>query len=238
MRELLQERGFWIVSLLCFLGMAAGFPFHGMEAPLAAGSFLMYCKTALGAQAMLFLLPVAAVLPMGACYVREASSGYLKFYITRIDRTVYIKRKLLQVFAGGFLPFFLAGLWMCAAAFLFIYPLELRGSVDWDEAREVFRMLLRVSLTGGILSTLSGIFAALFRNYYMAYGLPFVCYYMLVILKERYLPEFYAMYPAEWIAVQQDWGTDKSGIWMFYLFLTAALTLSHGLLLQRRLTEI
>ncbi len=238
MKELIREKGLWAAALLCLGGLAAGFPFYQMEAPLAPGSFLDFCQAALQGQVLLFLVPVAGVLPMGAAFVRESSSGFLKLYLTRTDRMEYMKRKTVQVYMGGFLPFFLAGVWMLALAFLLVYPLELKGSVDGGKLWEVAGVLLRVSLAGGIAAGAAGIFAAVFMNYYMAYGLPFVCYYLLVILKERYFAGMYAMYPAEWVAAEQDWGTDGSGIWVFLGVFSAVVMLLHGLALYVRLREV
>ena len=238
MKELLRERGFWAAALLCFLGMALGFPVYEICVPLSQGSFLKFYQTSLNSRTVLFLIPIAASLPAGAVYVRESSCGFLKLYISRISRMDYIKRKMLQTYAGGFLPLFLSGIFGLLICFLFLYPLELQGSVSWEAVRENLLLLLRISLTGGIAAELAGIFAAFFQNYYMAYGLPFVSYYLLIILKDRYLPKMYAMYPKEWIVCEQNWGTDGGGIWIFFLAFSLAVLLCHGLLLYYRLKEI
>ena len=218
MKELLKEKALWISTMICFAALLAAFPFYEIKLPLGTGSFVKMYNTALDSQIVLFLLPIAAVLPMGAVYVKESSSGFLRLYITRISLMEYIRRKILQIYASGFLPFFLAGGVALLFSFLLIYPVELQGEAPWEEIWKSCRFLLRISLTGGILAQISGIFAALFRNYYMAYGLPFVCYYMLVILKERYFTDMYAMYPAEWLKCEQDWGADSLGIWVFFAF--------------------
>lgn len=238
MKELLKEKALWISTMICFAALLAAFPFYEIKLPLGTGSFVKMYNTALDSQIVLFLLPIAAVLPMGAVYVKESSSGFLRLYITRISLMEYIRRKILQIYASGFLPFFLAGGVALLFSFLLIYPVELQGEAPWEEIWKSCRFLLRISLTGGILAQISGIFAALFRNYYMAYGLPFVCYYMLVILKERYFTDMYAMYPAEWLKCEQDWGADSLGIWVFFAFFSAAVLLFHGLLLYNRLREI
>lgn len=238
MKELLREKSFWAAAAVCFLGMVAGFPFYQIEIPLNSGSFLKFYQTALKEQMMLFLIPIAAVLSPGASYVRESSSGFLKFYMTRTNRIDYVKKKTVWIYGGGFLPFFLAGTLGFFLCFLFLYPLELKGSISLEETGEVLEILLRISFTGGILAELSGIFAAAFRNYYMAYGLPFVIYYMMIILKERYLPKLYALYPGEWIVCKENWGTKSDGIWVFFLAFSLVVMLIHSLILYWRLKEI
>ena len=107
--------------------------------------------------------------------------------------------------------------------------------------RELFNaalLLFRICLVGGIVAQMAGIFAVVFQNFYMAYGLPFVCYYLLVIVKERYLPEMYALYPGEWVAFREYWGADKSGIWWMLVLCSLALWGVHGILLYRRLKDI
>lgn len=238
MKELLKEKGLWASSLLCLAALLAGFPFYQIKIPLEGGSFVKMYHTALDTQTVLFLIPIASVLPVGAVYVRESSTKFLRCYITRISRMEYIRKKTLQIYAGGFLPFFIAGFLGLLLCFLAVYPLELQGDIPWEGIWEELHFLLRICLTGGILAEVSGIFAAMFCNYYMAYGLPFVCYYMLIILKERYFTEMYAMYPAEWIKCQQDWGMDSFGIWVFLATFSLTAMLLHGLLLYGRLKEI
>ncbi len=238
MGEIGKEKNLWLLSAFCLAAMIIALPFSKIKPPLGAGTFLQYYQTALSSQGILFLIPIVSVLPAGAVYVKESSNGFLKLYITRISRMDYIKRKVFLTYAGGFLPFFTAG----AAAFLFcffaFYPLELKGVIEKEGVWEVLFLLFRICFTGGIMAEISGIFAAAFRNYYMAYGLPFVCYYLLIILKDRYLPDLYAMYPGEWVVPKQDWGTDGMGIWVFFLVFSAAVCLLHGLLLHHRLKEI
>lgn len=238
MRELLREKGLQWAILLCFLIIVSGFPFYELEIPLNSGSFVSLYQKTLKTQTLLFFIPIVSVLPLGASYVRESASGFLKSYIVRINRIEYVKRKTVGTFTGGFLPFFVGGILSLFLCFLLLYPLELRGSVPWETVLESVKMLLRISFVGGILAELSGIFAVIFQNYYMAYGLPFVCYYLLIILKERYLPNMYAMYPREWIVCQQNWGLENIGIWFFLFVFLGAVMLLHSLLLYGKLREI
>lgn len=238
MGEIGKEKGLWLLSVFCFGAMAFAVPFSKLEPPLAAGCFLQNYITALSSRGILFLIPVIAALPAGAFYVRESAGGFLRFYIARINRMDYIKRKVLLVYAGGFLPFFGAGVFLFLFCFFVFYPMELRGVIEKERIWEALFLLLRICFVGGIMAETAGIFAAVFRNYYMAYGLPFVCYYLLIIIKDRYLPGFYAMDPGEWIDPKRYWGADGMGIWIFFLVFSAAACLLHGLLLYYRLREI
>ena len=72
----------------------------------------------------------------------------------------------------------------------------------------------------------------------MAYGLPFVCFYLLIILKDRYLQDLYVIDPKEWILTENYWGAGGNGIWVFFLVSSVFFCLLHGLLLGYRLREI
>ena len=48
-------------------------------------------------------------------------------------------------------------------------------------------------------------FAALTNSRYMAYASPFVPYYLLIILRERYFPNFFVLYPKEWLNPRRQW---------------------------------
>ncbi len=238
MGELFREKTLWAASAVCCLAIAAGILFSNIKLPLAAGSFIKLYEASLRSQAVLFLIPIASVLSQGAVYVKEISNGFIKFYIMRISRMDYIKRKTVLIYAGGFFSFFFAGIFVFLLAFFCLYPLEVKGAMDWEGLKKAAFCLLRICLAGGLLSEISGVFSVLFRNYYMAYGLPFVCYYFLIILKERYLPGMYAMDPAEWIAAESNWGTNGWGIWAFFFLFSAVAACLHGLLLYVRLKEI
>lgn len=237
-KELLRDRGLWIAALVAVIGMITGIPFYEMDFPLETGSFIDYFQTAISSKQLFFLIPVVSVLPLGAVYIRDRASSFIKLYIVKISRQDYIRRKVLQIYASGFFVFLFSGGLVLIFCFLFLFPLESKGEWQGEKFTEALKMLLRIALVGGILAEISGIFAGMFQNYYMAYGLPFVCYYILIILKERYLSEMYSMYPVEWIKCEQDWGNNGNGIWFFLLLLSGMTVLLDGLILHYRLREI
>ena len=238
MGELMREKSIWASSAACLAAFILGVPFQLVEPPLETGMFLKLYEQALSTQLVLFCIPVVSVLPVGAVFVKEAQNGFIRFYITRIGRIEYIRRKTAQVYVGGVIVVLTAGAVFLAGCFLFLYPLELVGGISMGELFNAALLLFRICLVGGIVAQMAGIFAVVFQNFYMAYGLPFVCYYLLVIVKERYLPEMYALYPGEWVAFREYWGADKSGIWWTLVLCSLALWGVHGILLYRRLKDI
>lgn len=238
MKELLWKKGIWAASAVVFLAMFSGIPMGKLWPPLPAGSVFSYYKAALQSQMVIFIIPAAGVLPAGAVFIQEKKSGFLKLYSIRINREEYVRRKLWQIYVGGFFPFLTAGLLFFLVCFFLIYPRELVGGLDREAAGDCFFLMLRICLLGGIMGEIAGSLSAIFVNYYMAYGLPFVCYYMLIILKDRYLPDMYAMDPQEWVACERHWGESGNGIWMFLLAFTAASVLLCGILTYQRLKEI
>lgn len=233
-----MEKAIWILTVVCFVAMLASFPFSKVARPLAAGSFLEFYQDALRSRFVLFALPIASVLPAGGAYVREALGGFLRLYCVRVSRMEYIRRKTVQLYVSGVAPFLLSGLAFLFCNFLCIYPIEVKGNMNLEVFAQSILLLLRICLTGGLLALFSGIFAALFQNFYMAYGLPFVCFYLFMIIRERYLPGLYALCPEEWIACECYWGEDGSGIYLFFIAFTAAAAQLHGLMLCRRLKEV
>ena len=85
-KELIRDRGLWIAVLVTAIGMLTGIPFYEMEFPLETGSVIGYFQTAVSSKQLFFLMPVVSVLPLGAVYIRDRASGFLKLYITRTSR--------------------------------------------------------------------------------------------------------------------------------------------------------
>ena len=205
------------------------------------GSAFLSDKIAIGNRTICFLLSECSGFAdfgiLAACCCGASDGGgvcpgsfrrFLKLYLARISRSEYIRRKTIQIYVSGLLTFFAAGVILLICCFLFLYPLEVKGDFPIESFLDAGAMLLRICLVGGMLAEISGIFAVLFQNYYMAYGLPFVCYYLLIILKERYLPKLYCLYPVEWIQAEQFWGSDGTGLWIFLAVVSAAVMSLHS----------
>ena len=73
----------------------------------------------------------------------------------------------------------------------------------------------------------------------MAYASPFVFYYVLIILHDRYLKDIYILNPREWISPTDTlwvWGIWGSVLWMAELIFLVTVVLS--ILMYPRIEEI
>lgn len=238
MRYLRLDKNTAAGLFLTIAGILFGTPFYELKIPLQAGSFYILFQKGLTGNIMEFLLPVAAVISGGGIFLHEYESGFLKFSISRTGRMVYIREKTILSCFKTVVTLLAGGLLVLVVYFLYLFPMELKQSIDVEKILETLYTLLRLSLTGGIIAGLSGIFGGLFLNYYMSYGIPFVCYYMLIILKDRYMTKFYSLYPPEWIYPKHYWGKENAGIWYFLITVQVMVILLYSLILHFRLKEI
>ena len=92
-------------------------------------------------------------------------------------------------------------------------------------------------LSGALWSLVGGLFATLTMSKYMAYASPFIFYYVLVILSQRYFSEIYVLNPQEWLNPSPLW---NAGIWGAVLLvseLIILLAVLYGILIQRRIQD-
>ena len=92
--------------------------------------------------------------------------------------------------------------------------------------------------TGAFLSVLGMTFATLTNSKYMAYASPFVLYYVLIILYERYFDALYVLYPKEWLNPSDAWMWGDTGVALLMLELIIIVALCFGTAAKRRLAQI
>ena len=92
-------------------------------------------------------------------------------------------------------------------------------------------------LSGALWSLVGGLFATLTMSKYMAYASPFIFYYVLIILSQRYFTDIYVLNPQEWLNPSELW---NAGIWGAALLVSELILLiavAYGLLMQRRIRD-
>ena len=72
-------------------------------------------------------------------------------------------------------------------------------------------------------------------NRYMAYASPFILYYVLIILVERYFPRLYVLYPKAWLFPSRNWMFGAWGVVILLAEFSALLAFWFAFLAGRRL---
>ena len=81
-------------------------------------------------------------------------------------------------------------------------------------------------------------FAALTNSKYMAYASPFVLFYLLIILYERYFDKLFVLYPREWLNPSPRWMFGKIGVAVLLVEFSLLMALAFAFAAKRRLERI
>jgi uncharacterized protein YceK len=186
-------------------------------------------------------LPILCALPFTTVFVDDIKSGFIKQYLPRAGVKPYIKGKLIACgFSGGLALLFGIMLAYGLSALVFI-PMELALTPE-ETAQPYFAQLLMTAVTlffSGAFWSLAGfMFAALTMNRYMAYASPFILYYVLIILNERYFNDLYVLYPKEWLFPSDTWVMGGFGVILLLAELSAAVCLGFAIVAERRLSNV
>ena len=228
-----------VVDAFRQVGDAPGFP------RLLAGDFHHHLMMeALSSEAMTMALPILAALPFTSAVVDDIKSGFVKEYLPRTTLTGYwVGRAVACVLSGG-LALVLGMLAAYIAAALLFTPMEAAptGFSGGAELSVYMAQLgekgLLLFCSGGLWAMVGMLFAALTESRYMAYASPFVFYYVLIILYERYFDKLFILYPKEWVTPSGKWEFGSTGAALFVAELTVIAALCFGKVVQRRLAQV
>lgn len=205
---------------------------------LPAGFHAKLILDALTSDDVTLALPVLCTLPFTTAFVDDIKSGYIKEYLPRCGVGDYIRGKLIACGVSGGLTLAAGVFAAYALSALVFLPMELvpdpKAAIVPYFAQICTKALI-VFLTGAFWSLTGFTLASLTMSKYMAYASPFVLYYVLIILHERYFEDFYVLYPKEWLAQTQVWVLDYYGIVVLLLALSAVMCLIFIIAARRRL---
>jgi hypothetical protein len=200
-----------------------------------------FIANAIVSDAMTLALPVIAALPFTASLVNDMKSGFIRSYLHRTSRKNYLAGKCAacglsggSVLALGILVSDI----LSAAAFI---PLE--DPVSKEAAATLFyadlvKRIVLIFLSGAFWSLCGLTLAALTGSKYMAYASPFIIYYLLIILHERYFDKIYVLYPKEWIGPSARWMLGDWGVILLLLGLIAAAGAAFFFAAGRRISQL
>lgn len=197
--------------------------------------------TALSSDTIIMIFPIVSALPFTASYIDDIKSGFVKEYLPRIGRADYIKGKLIACIISGGTVFMAGVLLAYGIAALIFSPMEAALAADMEDPQYLLQMIRQCSLyfCSGAFWSLTGItLSAVTGSKYMAYASPFIIYYVLIILCERYFKALYILYPKEWLSPSEYWPLGNWSVVLWVLELSALCSLYFYLIAKRRLTKL
>ena len=202
------------------------------------GSFVL---EAVRSDTIVFCLPIVSALPFAACFVDDVKNGFIKLYIHRAGRRGYILGRSLGCVVSGGLAVALGLLLAYGAAALVFLPMEAAPLPDAESPgyfRELLSVCWRFFLSGGLWALAGLALSSLMESRYIAYGAPFILYYVLIILHERYFDRLYILYPKEWLTPGEAWVLGAWSVTPLLLELMAILTMIFGCAVRKRVSEL
>ncbi|MCD7883209.1 MAG: hypothetical protein LUI87_05835 [Lachnospiraceae bacterium] len=238
--RMLHEKKFYLAVLLSVTAIIAGtaWPETKKDVPLASGTFLELLNNSLQSQTVLFILPLAAVLPCGEKYLREKDSHFLRFLIIRRNKVVYCLDKVVTTALSGAIVWFLGAFFAGLFFFLLFFSREALWNWPMSTIFTLFATLGRILLSASSLASLSAVAGVLGGSVYLAFGVPFLLWYACIILRERYFETLYCIDPTEWITAENNWGNNQTGLWILLLLLALFCAALHWIVLDWKLREI
>lgn len=196
---------------------------------------------ALASDAMTLALPIIAALPFTSSFIDDIKSGFVKEYLPRTTKSSYLLGKIFGSLVSGGLSVSLGVLLGYLVAALVFSPME-AALEPGAAARPYFEELMGKALlffcSGAFWSLVGLTLATLTNSKYMAYASPFVLYYVLIILYERYFDTLYVLYPKEWTNPSAFWMWGNAGVMLLLLELSIISGLLFFHAAKRRLEQI
>ncbi|HML69723.1 MAG TPA: hypothetical protein PKA81_15195, partial [Clostridia bacterium] len=181
---------------------------------------------ALSGNAILFAAPILATIPYSGAFVDDVKSGYLKQFLPRTTVSRYILGKELACAISGFLTLTIGILAGHILVSLFVLPMETFGETAVkSQLGELVGKIVIFGFSGALWAMLGMLLSTVTMNTYMAYAAPFILYYVLIILQERYARDVFMLNPQNYLTLTGTWpfGGWSAGITMAVLLIGAML---------------
>lgn len=233
-----------------------------MAEGLQQGFTIQLVFTALSSDIVLMVLPILCALPFTTAFVDDFKSKYIREYLPRCGKQDYVRGKVFATTLSGGLTLFLGILLVLVVFAILFLPMEAPPEVpelseyeqqmarmmgdtaqqaDTLAAQMNFAQLMQNAfvffLCGCLWSLVGALMATLTMSRYMAYAAPFIFYYVLVILTQRYLKDFYVLDPQEWLRPANTWVGGTWGIALFVGEIMVIVAFIFAWMMRRRLND-
>lgn len=188
--------------------------------------------------ALISFLPILAALPFGGCFVDDLKSKFARFFLIRSSYRTYIASRIIVGFLAGGLAILFGVLitWGTTAAVLIPIERDIEG-MEPAAIDGLIETCFLLFVNGGFWSVVGIAMSTLMESKYISYATPFVFYYLLVILYERYFSDLFIIYPKTWTD-PAAWPFGCWGAAIFLLEITLIFAILFAFRAERRLQQI
>ncbi len=191
-----------VLALVCanLALLLSGFRAGG--GPVEAGFLFLLLREALSSDTVALVLPIAAALPFTASCFDDLHSGIIRAYLPRAGYGGYIAGKLTACALSGGLACVAGVLGFFALCVLAFAPRVTALGLLTAFSSEIGWTVKSCGLlffAGAFWSLVGMTAAAVTRSRHMAYAAPFILFYVLVILSERYFKDAAFLNPKAWM---------------------------------------
>ena len=120
---------------------------------------------------------------------------------------------------------------------LVLLPMEKVAEAPSESTVFLLKTCVLLFLNGGLWAVLGMTMSTIMESKYIAYASPFIVYYLLVILYERYFPNAWLLYPMNWLD-PDIWPYGVGSAALFLLELTFLCGLVFYIRGKRRLEQL
>ncbi len=166
---------------------------------------------ALKSDMLLAVLPIAAALPFSTAVIEDVKSGYIKQYLPLVTKRSYAISKVLSCVLASVLA---AAVGLGLAYFgIYAYHMPLQAAFELAEQQKAAAELLKSNIfimlrclpAAALWSALALAIGTAGMNKFLAYISPFICYYVLVIIAERYFRDAFVLNPKNYVTLAGGW---------------------------------
>lgn len=208
---------------------------------LSSNSYFDILVRTISSESVMFFSPILASLVMAGVYVDDLKTGYIKFFIVRVTRKSYIFARTIACFLSGAL---VLSLGMFAVIFLSTVitvcfdKTSIMLCVGSYSMKQLLILLLFYFIMGGLWSVTGLVCSSIMESRFISYCSPFIVFYFLIILNERFFPAFYIISPKEWLNASIHWNSES--VWTVIVIFAILIThiTTFRLLAMRRLKQL
>lgn len=194
-------------------------------------------SNALSSDVLVAFLPVLAAVPLAAGYLEDVKNKFVRFLLVRESYCVYLAGKMFGCWLCGGLVVVLGVVEAYGLTVLLLTPVEQVVANYIPANVYIGERIALLFLNGGFWALLGMTLSTLMESKYIAYMSPFIVYYLLVILCERYFPDAWLLYPKNWLN-PEIWPYGIGSATAFLLELTVIAGILFYIMGKRRLESL